>query len=224
MTYAMNDESAQYHAEGGGARLSAPLGDLTACRLELTHGAGDLRLRVASDMPDLYRVWHDGPQPKIALGGDLLTMRFVPDWSDLSRLFRGAMHAVITLNGAIPWTLDLRGGASTLDADLRGLDLRGLDVRGGASRIEIRLPQPRGACPLFFTGGATVFGLHRPAGTAARLRVSGGFSTLTFDDRLEAKVGGTFRMETSGFEGAADYYDVDVTGGASKLTIDATGA
>jgi hypothetical protein len=35
-----------------------------------------------------------------------------------------------------------------------------------------------------------------------------------------AKVGGAFRIESSGFEGATDYCDVDITGGATKLMVD----
>ena len=114
-----------------------------------------------------------------------------------------------------------RGGASSLAADLRGLDLRGLDVQGGASHVDIRLPQPRGVCRLRFTGGASSLALHRPPGTAARLHLTGGLSTLIFDGDYEARVGGTVTLQSSGFEGAADYYELDMTGGASKLTVDA---
>jgi hypothetical protein len=206
---------------GGGTTPSAPLAGPSGCRLDMVHGAGDFRLRVARDMPDLYRLWHDAPQARVELRGDVLSARFVPDWTDLGRLFRrDAAHVELTLNGSIPWTVRLRGGASTLEADLRDLDLRGLEVQGGANQIDVHVPAPHGVCPILFVGGAAAFGLHRPAGAAARLHVTGGFSTLAFDGRLEARMGGTFTMESSGLSGSADYYDIDVTGGASKLTID----
>jgi len=207
-----------------GATQSAPLGALTTARFELVHGAGDIKLRIDPDMPALYRVRHEGPLPEISLSEGTVKMRLLPDWSDLSRLFRrGAAKTTVTLNGSISWELDLRGGASLLDADLGEIELLVLEVQGGASRIEVTLPQPWGVCPVKFAGGATSFGLHRPAGAAARLRVAGGFSKLAFDDRLVATVGGAFRIESSGFESAADYFDIDISGGATRLTVDILG-
>ena len=204
-----------------GATQSAPLGALTTARLELVHGAGDIKLRVDPDMPELYRVRHEGPLPEISLSEGTVKMRLLPDWSDLSRLFRrGAAKTTVTLNGSISWQLDLRGGASLLDVELGEIERLVLEVQGGASRIEVTLPQPWGVCPVKFAGGATSFGLHRPAGAAARLRVAGGFSKLAFDDRLVATVGGAFRIESSGFESAADYFDIDISGGATRLTVD----
>jgi len=219
--------TAQSHesADEGAGTMSAPLGDVSAGRLELAHGAHDIRVRVESGMAELYRAWYEGPAPEITADGGAVKMRFVPDWSHLSRLFRqGAAKAVITLNGAIPWSIALHGGASLIDADLRGLELRGLDVQGGVSRIEVTVSSPRGICPVTFAGGATAFGLHRPAGTAARLGVTGGFAELAFDERLVAKVGGTCRVESSGFDDAADYFDVEITGGATRLKIDTVAA
>ena len=203
--------------------MSAPLGAAAAGRLELTHGAHDLRLRVEREMPDLYRVAYEGATPRVGVEDGVVTMRFLPDLDSLRRLFeRGAARASVTLSGAIPWTIDLRGGASLIDADLRDLELRGLEVQGGASRIEIRLGTPHGVCPVRFTGGAVAFGLHRPAGVAARLRVRGGCSEVTFDRRLTWC--GGLDVESSGFAGAAAFYDVDITGGASKVTIDTAAA
>ena len=218
MSYATCDDAAPFGPAAGG-EMSAPLGGVAAGRLELTHGAHDLRLRVENDMPDLYRVRYEGATPEVVSEHGVVTMRLLPDWSALGRLFRrGATRALVTLNGGVPWTIDLRGGASLIDADLGDLVLRGLSVRGGASRIEVRLGPPQGVCPVRFTGGAAAFGLHRPAGSAARLRVSGGFSQLTFDHRLAW--GGDFRDRSSGCDEAADFYDIDIVGGASKVTID----
>jgi len=222
MSYAMPDETAAFGCTTGGDTMSAPLGDVTSGRLELTHGAHDIRLRVERDMPDLYRVRYEGTTPEVAVEGGVVTMRFLPGWDALSRFFRhGAARALVTLNGVVPWTIDLRGGASLIDADLRDLELRGLQVQGGASKVEIRLGTPHGVCQVRFAGGAVAFGLHRPAGVAARLRVTGGMSELAFDHRLTWA--GSLNAESSGFAGAADYYDIDIVGGASKVTIDTAG-
>jgi hypothetical protein len=43
----------------------------------------------------------------------------------------------IALNPAVPWSVELRGGASRLTADMRVLRLEGFEMRGGASKIDM---------------------------------------------------------------------------------------
>ena len=47
-----------------------------------------------------------------------------------------------------------------------------------------------------------------------------GASKLTFDDQHFGAIGGKTRLHTPDYEGATDRYDIVVSGGASKLTID----
>ena len=63
--------------------------------------------------------------------------------------------------------------------------------------------------------------IHRPAGVAARLSVGRGASKLAFDEQRFGAIGGKTRLQTSDYDGATDRYDVEVTGGASKLSVDA---
>jgi hypothetical protein len=52
-----------------------------------------------------------------------------------------------------------------------------------------------------------------------QLQVQGGANRLEFDEQRFGAVGGDVRLASSGWEGASDRYVVDVSGGASRLTV-----
>jgi hypothetical protein len=94
-------------------------------------------------------------------------------------------------------------------------------VAGGASRLEVVLPAPSGIVTVVIFGGASNVAIRRSEGVAARLRVDGGATNLTFDDRHIGAAGGELDLQSSGdYNGAADRYDIAVTGGANNLSID----
>jgi hypothetical protein len=62
-------------------------------------------------------------------------------------------------------------------------------------------------------------GIRRPAGVEARLSVKGGFSKLTFDEQSFDAVGGTVRLQSPGYDGAPDRYEIEISGGASEIAI-----
>jgi hypothetical protein len=127
--------------------------------------------------------------------------------------------AEVELNASIPWDVEVRGGASRLLADLRGLRLASLKVDGGTSRLEVVLPAPSGLVTVGILGGASNVAIRRPEGVAARLRVDGGATNLTFDDRHIGAAGGALDLQSGDYDGAADRYDIAVTGGANNLSI-----
>jgi DNA-binding MarR family transcriptional regulator len=203
-------------ATGGDAsERSAPLGAARAGRLELPTGIARLTLRGDPALEDLFRARFDGPAPEVQVKGGTVRIaypRFRP--FDFRR-----QAADVTLTGAIPWTIDLRGGASHVEADLRAVPLRGLEVTGGASELTLRLGPPSGAVRVALAGGGSKVTLRRPADVPARLRVRGGASKLVFDAQRLGAVGGEIQLESPGFAGAADRYELELTGGASKLTV-----
>jgi hypothetical protein len=204
---------------GGGkgpATSSAPLGGVTAGRLEFTKGAARVALRGDPGLTDLYRASFEGPVPEITVSGGTVTVqqrrRFRPfDWRSQSADF--------ALSAAVPWDIVLRGGMWKLAADLSGLRITSLEVGGGASDIEITLPAPEGTVPVRVSGGASTVVLRRPKGVEARAEVSGGASRLIFDDQRLGAVGGRTVLSSSGFADAADRYEMRFAGGASKVTV-----
>jgi hypothetical protein len=69
-------------------------------------------------------------------------------------------------------------------------------------------------------GGASNVAIRRPERVAARLRVYGGATNLTFDDRHIGAAGGELDLQSGDYDGDADRYDIAVTGGANNLSID----
>jgi hypothetical protein len=61
--------------------------------------------------------------------------------------------------------------------------------------------------------------LRRPSGTAARLRVRGGASRVSLDGQRVNGVG-SVELASSGAGGGGPVYEIDVEGGASRVTVE----
>jgi hypothetical protein len=197
---------------------TAPLGSIMYGHLQFVRGAANVTLRVDSSMGDLYSARFDGPLPEVHAQDGTVTVRYPRTFHPFDWRKRAAE---VALNGSIPWQIEFRGGLSGLDADLSVLGLGSFEIIGGASRVAVTFPRPSGTVSVRVSGGASDVTIHRPAGVAAQVRVGRGASKLTFDDQHFGAIGGETRLQTPDYEGAADRYDIEVSGGASKLTVDA---
>lgn len=203
-------------SEGGGGDFSALLGDLQSGRLVFANGASLLALRADAGMSELYRARFQGPVPEVEADGGTIIVRYPRrswflDW--------GGCAGEVTLNAAVPWRIEVRGGASEVNAKLGGLDLSGLEVESGASKVHLELPKPSGTVLVRITGGASKVTVRRPSGVAARLRLKGGAAGLTFDDEIFGAVGGEVRLQSPGYEDASGHYDIEISGGASEVAL-----
>ena len=205
---------------GGNDHFAAQLGASRSGRLRFTNGAHRVVIRASSHLRGLYRARFGERMPVVEVRGGVVSIRYTwvasCDWTGN----HPERPAEIALNAGIPWDVDVRGGASRLLADLSGLRLGSLKVDGGASRLEVVLPDPSGAVTVVILGGASNVAIRRPEGVSARLRVEGGVTNLTFDDRRIGATGGELVLRSRGYEVAVDRYDVAVTGGANNMSID----
>jgi hypothetical protein len=201
----------------GAKDYTVPLGSITHGRLQFTRGAANVTLRVDYSMGDLYRARFDGPPPEVHARDGAVTIRYPRTFHPFDWRKR---TAEVTLNPAIPWQIKFHGGLSRLDADLSVLELGSFEVTGGASGVAVTLPRPSGTVSVRVSGGASDVSIHRPEGVAARIRVGRGVSKLAFDEQRFGAIGGETRLQTIDYDGAADRYDLEVTGGASKISID----
>ena len=131
----------------------------------------------------------------------------------------GAASARIALSGELAWSIEVDGGLTDLDADLRPIRLSGLTVRGGANHLRLRLPKPDGTVRVTVAGGANAVRIERPRGVPAALRIRGGASRVGFDDRRIKTVSGDLELRSDDFGGAADRYEIAFAGGTSQLEI-----
>ena len=113
----------------------------------------------------------------------------------------------------------IQGGAWEITAELGGLNLAGLEIKGGLNMVRLDLPAPSGVVPIRISGGASEVAVRRPAGVAARVHLQGWASELVFDEQTFSAVGNNVRLQSSGFDLAAPYYDIEVASSANQLTI-----
>jgi hypothetical protein len=92
-------------------------------------------------------------------------------------------------------------------------------LKGGISDLVLTLPEPSGVVPIRLSGGASKVSIHRPTGVEARMSVKGGASKLTFDEQSFDALGGKVRLQSPGYDGATDRYEIEISGGASEITI-----
>jgi hypothetical protein len=111
--------------------VAVPLECHTAGRLEFRRGASSVVIRADAAMPDLFRAHFEGPVPEVAVEGDTVVIRHRRLWPAAwvrYALLPGHHAAHLALNASLPWQVDVRGGGSRVDADLRGLQLAGRRV------------------------------------------------------------------------------------------------
>jgi DNA-binding MarR family transcriptional regulator len=203
----------------GAAEHSAPIGGLTRARLFFRSGADELLLRGSQDIGDLYRARFDGPVPQVRLRDGVVSVQYKGGWKwD----WRGR-RAEMSLNAAVPWDVEVVGGTSRLQGKFGSLDLRAFELTGGVDQLRLTLGRPTGGVPIRLTGGGNNVRIERPAGVAARLTISGGAGGIEFDRQKLGTTSGHTTLESPGAGNAADRFEIDLSGGAAKLTVTEVG-
>lgn len=212
------DETARIRAASagdGGDGLAAPLGSTTSGRLVFTTGAYRVAIRADPAMDDLYQARFDSPTPIFTVEDGVVSVRYAKRF----KIFGRPQPGEITLNAAVPWDIEVRGGAMEVDADLRGSTLTSFAVSGGFSDVTLSLPQPEGVVPIRLSGGAFKASINRPSNVPARLSIAGGFFRLTFDDQIHEMMDGKNVYQSPEFNEAANRYEIDIKGGAHEISV-----
>ncbi len=221
----------------GDGEFGAPVTGGEPGRLVFASGASNITIRGDSDLSELYRAHFEGTSPTVQVQGNTVTMKYRNrphfEWSmrsigeikvnvslpwQLGWLMRSAGE--IRLNTGVPWDIEIRAGAAHVNVDLNTVKLQSLNVKGGASQVTVTLPRPIGTVPVRVGAGASHVAIHRPAGVPTRILIHHGASQVRLDTQQFGALGGEMRWEGPDYEGATDRYDIDISGGASQLTID----
>lgn len=202
-------------AEDGGDGDRAPIGEVERGKLRFSSGAYRLKLRGAR-IKDLYRATFEGKRPQIAAEADGTVE---VQYKGLSWSGARDLAAELTLTTAVPWALEIKRGVSRLEADLRELHVSSLEISGGVTESELALPRPRGTSTVRISGGASKLTIKRPRGAAAQVLIRGGASNLVFDAQKLGAVGSATRLVTPGWDSATDRWTIELTGGASELSV-----
>ncbi len=236
---AADTERLRAASRGGmvGEMFSAPLGGADRGRLQFRSGAPRLALRAAPLGPanevravaeltrttlridgasvdgELCRASFEGPHPDIATRAGEVTMAYKRrlDWRE--------REARVSLGRAVPWSVEVSGGLSAFEADLRRVRVHELRVQGSVDQVTVRLGEPDGTSRLRLSGSARDILIEHPSGTPVRVSVSGGVHDFRVGHEHLRDVHGKVRLLTPGAEGTADRFEVEVSGGARTIRV-----
>jgi DNA-binding MarR family transcriptional regulator len=197
-----------------GASLSAVLGGRTAARLVVKGGAALMTVCGAAPAGQLYLAEFEGPTPRLKLEGDTLQVAVARP-----RPFERGHRATLALADGVEWEIQVKGGGARLKLELTSLALASLELSGGVSDVAVALPRPAGRRQVRVSGGASHLAVTRPKGVGVRLRLSGGAAKVVLDTQRLAAVGGDTRLESDDHAEDGDVWDIEVSGGASSLTV-----
>lgn len=204
--------------EGPDPVITAPRGKLDHAVLDLPRGAAHLAVRATDDATALYRA--RGAPDTFSI--DVLRSRVSLSWPmSLKRLVGlGRSDVALELGSEVGWKIEARGGLYQCGLDLTGLRIEGVEISGGGKDVQVDLPAPRGTVPVTISGGVHQVSVTRPHGAAMRVSITGGGATdLTIDTLALGSLGGKVRWETPGWDRENERYEVEIRGGASRLSI-----
>jgi DNA-binding MarR family transcriptional regulator len=195
------------------AMRAAPLGPESEVRAvaELTHTV--LRVDGRTEPGELSQAVFVGPLPDIKSRPGEVTVAYKRrfDWRQ--------REARVGLLRDVPWTIEVSGGLSTLDADLRTLRLRDLSVAGSVDDVHLRLGTPDGTSRMRIGGGARDVVVELPTGVALRLAITGGAKDVRFEQEHLRNAHGALRLETKEATTATDRFEIELSGGARSVRV-----
>lgn len=198
--------------------VSAPRGSLATLRLTINGGAATYRITGGSggavdataDGTQLCLSDRSGPTGSTSpTAGDIR----------LSQSGANFGNATVTVHIAndVPLSLQLNAGAGDFLIDLHDVTVTDTRFSVGASKTTIVLPHPTGDVPVRLDGGASEITVEIPADVEARVVVTGGLVSSSSTNPRATKSGGI--IETAGYATAKDRVTVNITGGASSITV-----
>jgi hypothetical protein len=200
---------------------SDSVGGLSQATLDVNAGVASMTVEGSNSLgSDLYRahIEYAGMKPAISLDRSTGNLRiFKNDDFALFASRRFLLH--LQLNSAVSWNVTANAGSSNDTLNLSAVKVGSVALSGGASRTDITLGRPTGIVNISVDGGAITLRLHRPNGSEALVHVSGGAVNLEADGRQLHGVGDE-SWQSAGYDGAGDAYHVEVSGGASNVTVD----
>jgi DNA-binding MarR family transcriptional regulator len=200
---------------GAQSEYAAPIGGLTRARLAFRSGANELLVRGSAVIDDLYRATFDGSVPQVRLRDGVVTIQYKGrsqwDWRE--------RRADVSLNADLPWDIEIVGGSNKLQGKFATTDVRSFELTGGVDQLRLTLGRPTGVVPIRLVGGANHARFERPKGAHVQLQMAGGAGSVDFDRQKLRGVARHSVLATSGAAEVPDRFEIEITGGASRITV-----
>lgn len=216
--------------DGSPAASTAPVASATSGRLVFVTGAPAVTVGGQAGLgTELYRARFSGAVPSARVRDGIVTIRYPRfawfDWRARIGDQRIAASAhwkrdetEVVLNAALPWSVELRGGVTSITADLRAIAVTRFELAGGTGQATISLGRPAGVVPIRLAGGVSDVTVRRPAGVPVILAIHGGYRKATLDGTAAWSPG---RAASPGAESAPDRYEIEIRGGANRVAVTA---
>src|SRR5699024_6495792 len=155
---------------------------------------------------ELCRASFDGPRPDVNARKGEVTMAYKRrlDWRQ--------RESRVGLSRSVPWSIDVSGGLSTFDADLRHVRFHELRLADRVDDVSVRRGAPEGTSRFGVSGSTRDVVIEHPAGTPIRVSAAGGVHDIRFGREHLRDVQGDVRLATPGAHRAADRFEVEVSG------------
>ncbi len=153
-------------------------------------------------------------------GGGAASVEIRPGSLVLVKNRRGGDHGAVELSPNYTWYFKIHGGTWNTVLDLAGLRVSGIELDSGVGNVTCTLSAPVGVVPIRVNSGIVGVTLHRPRTTAVHAAISQGSVKVRLDDqpmRLKSDV----QWDTPGAMEATDRYDLTVSSGCVRVTMDA---
>lgn len=211
-----DDLSGARPASTDDAPKSSALGEAgrVAATLRVTQGARRLSVVARPDQAQLFAARWWGSNPTVRHDGDSVTVQY-----RRSPFAHFRTRGEVVLDASPRWSIELQGGITHSELDLRATRVDRVSINGGMSSLDIHLPAPDVTQVVEMVGGARAVTISRPPGVPARVVVNGGASNLVLDDRRIGSVGGRTELQTDGYDDADARLEVRLRGGSSSLSI-----
>jgi hypothetical protein len=131
----------------------------------------------------------------------------------------GTQSVNLVLASGVRWTVDLDGGATTENLDLRATSVVAVSLGAGVTRATIALPASRGKTTLRETGGASDLTVSAPRSVATYVRVNGGASSVQIGSTSHSGVSAGTVYQDPRYATAADRLDVELVAGVSSFRL-----
>lgn len=192
--------------EGAEAHVNIDFG---AGELRVTGGAPDGTLLSGTFEDVEYDVSHEDGRQRVRLSSP----PFVGPYLGPEQHRRWTM----ALSNAVPLTMNVKTGASSVRLDLTDVQVTRLKLESGANSTHVSVPTHAGFTEIRGSGGAASLNVEIPTGVAARIRTGGALTSISVDRERFPNIEGEYRSPD--YETAANKVDIKLDMGVGSISV-----